>query len=232
MGFIDEYRLLFTLEAKDHKNPAVLVMMDTENPDRATTTTFCLPRGKACRNAHLVLENDAHREPRDMPMTSFCDDPEQRLIVLLTDCGRYLVFPVGALLEHYKAGKDSKIEWDMWGKNVATPSNLIFTPKIPIDTWVSGCRLFARFDCAGQRQKVCVYDFSWDSQGRHLESKPNSELGGVPSLGRAGEAEYPQSYRFVGGTRDSLIVFTGVSATDLFPFWNALNNGTFGIAAW
>ena len=209
MDFIDEYKLLYTIKAKDDK-PAVLVMMDTEY--LVTTTSFCLPIIGAGGGVRLVLEKDVHTKPYTTQATSFHDDPKQCLIVLTKDCGRYLAFPVRALLRHHKPGKCSQIEWNVWGGNVATPSGLMSSYSKPIDTWVSGCRLFATF--YEQRvRRVWVYDFSEEGQERHLESKPDPEPGDVRSLGRAGEKSYPHQHNFLGGTRDSLVVFIGVSAT-------------------
>ena len=212
MDFIDEYKLLFTLEAEDNNNPAVLAMMDTSKGDQVTTTTFCLPFREAGRNVHLLLERDAQAQSYNTPTTSFRDDTEQRLIVLITDRGRPLIFPVGVLLKFHKAREGSKIAWDMWMENVATPSDLGIS-RSEINAWVSGCRLFA-FGFDGKQRKIYVYDFSEEGQERHLGSEPDPELG-VRSLGRAGEKNYPEGYSFVGGTRDSLMFITGVSITSL-----------------
>ena len=206
MEFIDESRLLFTLEAKDGK-PAALVMTDTSNLTEATTT-FLLPSTETCRNVRLQLEKDAHTQSSDEPTAPFHNDPNQRLIVLTTSCRRFLVFPVGALLGHHK---DSEVEWHMWKGSVATPSDLVLHRSL--STWVSGSRLFAA-SLNHPQTKMWVYDFSVEGRKLHLRRESIQVLGGVRSLRYAEKRYFPQIGQFVSGTRDSLLLFnTLVSAT-------------------
>ena len=204
MGFIDEFKLLYTLGATDG-HPAVLVMIDTGTSDLATTS-FSLPR-EAGKSIQLILENDAHIQSDNTPMAPFRDDPKQCLIVLeAAGCGRFLIFRVGALLEHHNTGK---VKWDMWKEKVATPLNRISGDDA--DAWVSGCRFFATF-YERNTHKLRVYDFSDGGQEGRLIGNPIPGLG-VRRLEHTGEENYSRSSRLGGGTRGSYMIFTQVSAT-------------------
>ena len=188
-------------------------MIDTRTRNPVETTSFCLPIIGTGRGAGLVLERDAHTQSYNTPMTSFRDDPEQRLIALLiVPCSRLLLFPVGALLEWHKASRGSEISWDLWRENVATPSDLDELS----DVWVSGCRLFATLPGDDDTEPMLqVYDFSVESRERILGSEPDPELGGVRSLRCARKRSYPQHSESVYGSRDTIMFVTRVSATSL-----------------
>ena len=162
--------------------------------------------------AGLVLEKDAHTQSCNAPTTPVRDDPEQRFIVL--DCGRFLAFPVKALLKHHKPGKDSKIEWGMWRESVAASSHVKWDDLLTV--WVFGCRFFVATLCReGTQPMMQVYDFSVEGREPNLESEPDPELGGVRTLKCAGERIFPQYGDFVHGSRDTLMFTTDVSATSL-----------------
>ena len=206
MELIDEYRLLFTLEAKDGES-VLLVMTDTRNSTEARTT-FLLPYTGNGACLSLELDKDTHTRPYNESKPSFYDDPNQRLIVLSpANKHKYsrLVFRVEALFKHHEDGKDSRIEWDTWRESVAAPSGL--RHNLPVTTWVSGCRFFAVL-WGSPGPEMRVYDFS--EKGRRCPGGEIDQCSRVRCLERAGAKVLPLDVVRARGTRDSIMLFTSV----------------------
>ena len=206
MELIDEHRLLFTLGAKDEE-PVLLVMTDTRNSTEARTT-FLLPYTANSGYVSLEFDKDTHTRHYNKSEPFFCNDPDQRLIVLSPASKRSrLFFRVEALLKHHEDGKNSRIEWDTWRESVATPSGL--PHDLLTTTWISGCRFFVLLWRYPQLE-MRVYDSS--KTGRRCPEGEIDQLGGVRSLEHAGAKVLPPNVIGACGTRDSIMLFTSVRA--------------------
>ena len=227
--FIDEYRLLFTLEAEGGKSPA-LVIMDTK-PDEKKRTTFRVSFPEATSERIFIqMEKGAHnRSKEETSLAPFYQDPGQRLITLTTHwASDILVFRVEALLKHHKGGENSEVQWNYWKESVATVTLL----HHPVATWVSGCRLFILSNPQhGGEQMMRVYDFSREGQKFYQGDNVKHSRDGIKELVNVGERSFvPTFSNRVHGTGDSAISFTNNVSAPVSLFERELNE-TFCVAA-
>ena len=169
MEFIDNYRLLVSLEPTSGDTPSV-VLMDTEKDIKGTPqqTFFRLPLGFGGERLHLLLERGAHEPSPAESMAPFHRDPSQRIVVFnFTYAQCCLVLKVASLLELLESHEGSEIGWDVWGSYAVGPTINLARVKL---VWVSGCRLFTvcSLDSDPPPWEMVVYDFSIQGRAKYL----------------------------------------------------------------
>ena len=142
MEFVDDHRLLVSLEPADDAPPS-LAFIDTANGIGSVPmqTSFHLSH-HFCgfQHASLLLEPGGHKPFHARSPVPFYEDPAQRIAVLdIQYRSYYLVIRVGALLELLRSHEGSAVGWEEWKSCVMIPS---IAPKENIHICVSGCRLF------------------------------------------------------------------------------------------
>lgn len=182
--FIDDYRLLASLKVPgdDFYDPMSILLINAEvcvGRGTPAQTSFRLTPyfNRACPIIHL--ERGGHKPSATDRLTTFYQDPAQRIAVLNMGLGcplPYLAFRVEALVGLARGHEGREIEWDDWKKHVIIPS---IEPG-PAETWVSGCRLY--HIKPGEDAGIEVYDFSARGRVGRLSGQDISGLGEVKCL--------------------------------------------------
>jgi hypothetical protein len=185
--FIDDYRLLISLEPRMNGRPS-LVLMDTGRAMGGTPiqTTFYFP-SHITVSPSLISERGMHKPSPAESLAPFHQDPAQRIIVLYIRYDQlYLALRVGALLELFKDREGTKMEWDEWKDRVVIPSR----PRgAQGPNWVrvSGCRLIYSWSTdGGSGFEMEVFDSSMRGRARCSRKWTNGWLGTKTYLPPAG----------------------------------------------
>ncbi|KAF9788530.1 hypothetical protein BJ322DRAFT_1106514 [Thelephora terrestris] len=183
MEFIDDYRLLASINSTNHA-PSSLEVMDTgKDMGGVPMQTFfhlspCLINSGLL---YLLLERGVHEPSPAESLAPFHQDPTQRVIVLDSrSTWYYIALPVRALLGLLENREGSDIAWDEWKGHAAILSSGQFDMNgMGIHgAWVSGCRFFSAMSNP-DTLNLGVYDFSMRGRAKYLSEQVNEELGGV-----------------------------------------------------
>ena len=215
MEFIDDYRLLVSLDSTVATPPSVVVMDTEKNVGGVPMQTFfhLSPWHVNSGMLSLLLEPGMHKPSPGESLAPFHQDPTQRIVVLDSLATvHFLVLRVGALLELLENNEGSDIAWDDWKSNVAIP----FLKHGMIDKyWVSGCRFFSTTSVSGTH--MGVHDFSIRGRTKHLTKRVNEKLGGIRYL-LPSKVRREMQWEFVHNPQSGhdSIVFCHVSVTKAY----------------
>jgi hypothetical protein len=232
--FVDDYRLLVSLESTVDAPPSLVLMDTRKNMGGKPMQTF-LHLSSFFINAGplgLLFERGTHEPSPAESQAPFYQDPSQRIVVLdQTSVLSYLVLRVGALLEFVESREGSEIEWDEWKSLVAIP----FVDLSLVDTinaWVSGSRFFfiSSF-ISSSAAFVRLFDFSMRGRAKYLSGRANERFGDFRALFSTGaKAEITRDFMLGMQSGHDSIVFARVSVLFLLYYKMGLN-GTLHCAA-
>ena len=140
MEFVDDHRLLVSLEPADDAPPSLALIDTAKGIGSVPIQTFFHLSHYFCgfQHASLLLEPGGYKPFHSRSPVPFYEDPAQRIAVLDIQYRSYhLVIQLGALLELLRSHEGYAVGREEWC--VMIPS---IAPKENIHIWVSGCRLF------------------------------------------------------------------------------------------
>ena len=172
MEFIDDYRLLVSLDSTADTPPSLVVMDMEKGAEGVPMQTFfhLSPWFINSETLSHSLEPGMHKRSPEESLAPFHQDPTQRIVVLDSPATvHYLVLRVGALLELLENREGSDIAWDDRKSDVA----IAFLKHNRLSQyWVSGCRFFST---TGIHMEV--HDFSVRGRTKYLSEQVNEEFG-------------------------------------------------------